>query len=323
MAMTPAEEADFRAKLSQLSSPDRFAVDPVSNTPLPLSATEAYNEKIKTGGGGGILDWLINGPKSENPFSKMFSSSDGDLKPANVMFPPVEGAPQTRGPSATGISSVPNMDPNRKDMGYIEDLISKQPETPPEASQSPADRLKEYMSMMGASGGQSAENPYAAQLDKVAKPQTKGQFLMALGAGMMGAPTFFEGVSTGMKAAMESGDKGKALYYDALNSLSGTWEKGEDRKAELEYRNKALGIDAYNAMNPETKPSTRASLLEKVTQDKIKTFVDHMSTWIETNPDASVEDQAIAKRQIQSSVGISDEVALAFGLGSEFDLTGE
>ena len=134
--------------------------------------------------------------------------------------------------------------------GRFEGEAPVAPETPTEAPQSLADQLNEYKAALGGSGGQTAENPYRAELATFAKPQTKGEFLTALGMGMMGKPTFFEGASAGLAAALAQGDKAKASYYEGLVENSRSFDNEQNRAAEVENNRQRNAISLYEAKNP-------------------------------------------------------------------------
>ena len=282
--MSPEEIAAKRAAMLKLTeSMGGIMGIPREDSPAPLTT-----DYFGAGSGSGIA--APAAPEGSFPY---IPPNRVDIE-GNVLPPIPSISPETPLDKSQAINdryaSVPNQDPMAKINRIANQQAGKAPETPPEASQSPADELDYYMDAM-RSRNEGGGNPYQEQLSKVAKPQTKGQFLMELGAGMMGAPTFFEGVSAGMKAAMESGDKGKALYYDALGSLSNSWEKGEDRKAEVDYRNKTLGIERYKAMNPTktgSNPYLTASLrndaaMRKAAMDNVNEQLKQSGTVVEPN----------------------------------------
>jgi len=340
--MTAKEQAAMiaaqRENMRKLSSPDKFAVDPVTGQPLSSAGiagiTSGWPEK---GILGGFSDWLGNVREAGSKnYQEYYDNSNKEYdkllwgeKFANeeeaqrkVQRSLAAAAKQNTTPAQLLELDTEDADFGRS-MTPPPEYTSKPLETPPEAPKSLADQLNEYKAALGGSGGQTAENPYMAQLAAAAKPQTKGQFLMALGMGMMGKPTFFEGASAGLAAAMEQGDKAKASYYDALGALAGSFESQQNRAAEVENNRQRNAIAFYEAKNPVTKPSTRASLMEKVTEDKAKQYVTYMSKWSEANTDATPSQVALAQKQAKNAFGISDELAQALDLTTTFDLSGE
>jgi len=286
MATMTAEEqaamiAAQRENMRKLSSPDKFAVDPVTGQPLSSAGiagiTSGWPEKGILGGFG---DWLKNAWEASSKNSQEYydnSNKEYDKLLWGEKFANEEEA-QRKVQRSLAAAAKQNTTPAQlaeldaqdadfgKSMTPPPEYTSKPSETPPEAPQSLADQLNEYKAALGGSGGQTAENPYMAQLAAAAKPQTKGQFLMALGMGMMGKPTFFEGASAGLAAAMEQGDKAKASYYDALGALAGSFESQQNRAAEVENNRQRNAISFYEAMNPA--PSDKLNPLVKYSMDQ-------------------------------------------------------